>query len=115
MFVVIQFYCPVALTAPSNANAPVTRPRIVDTVLTYICNLGYSGAPSVTCSPLTQFIGNWTAFNDSCQCVLLIHTVLFIPYGKFVPYGKYSVGVNLKTSKDKDMRLIFSNMQEMKN
>lgn len=47
--------------------------------------------------------------------MLLIHTVLFIPYGKFVPYGKYSVGVNLKTSKDKDMRLIFSNMQEMKN
>lgn len=64
----IEFYCPPAPTAPLNANSPANRPRIVGTVLSYTCNFGYSGTPSVTCTPYNSSSGYWTAFNDSCKC-----------------------------------------------
>lgn len=67
---VIANYCTTAPPSVFQATFPSPYVQPLNGVLTYTCNLGYSGVPNVMCTQFNATAGVWGSVASNCSCTL---------------------------------------------
>lgn len=79
MCTAISNYCGSALPSTIHANAPTTYSATIGSSVSYTCDFGYNGAPSITCNAFNSTDGVWNSISGNCtRAIKLKSNIRFV-------------------------------------